>query len=148
MKWFPLLLGFFICTIAVGQSTDSFNWLQGRWVINSGKIVTFETWHKSEDGSWAGEGHRIKKGDTVFTEKLAIVFKNTDWYYVADVAHNAEPVYFKITQFGSDYFVAENSKHDFPQKIEYRLSESKLEVVISAANKKIPFTFSRPGLKF
>ena len=79
----------------------------------------------------------------VFLEKIQIVSKNGNIYYVADVKENKAPVYFKFTSLTPDGFVCENPEHDFPKRIEYRLTGSTLTVIISAGAKSQNYLFTR-----
>lgn len=120
-------------------------WLEGKWERDTGNQnqSAFEEWEINED-MLTGVGVTLQRGDTVFVEKLSITFKDGDLYYVADVNPNAEPVYFRITEFSATGFVSENPEHDFPKKIEYRLeSEGQLIATISGGGRSIPFEFHK-----
>jgi hypothetical protein len=81
--------------------------------------------------------------DTVFVEKIKIVVKDRELYYVADVPENKEPVYFKIVELGTTGFVCENPAHDFPKKISYQLSGADLKAQISGDGKSIDYLFTK-----
>lgn len=126
-------------------SLASFTWLIGTWEnmdMEPGETAA-ETWSRGEAGSLLGLGCTLRGNDTVFIEKLKIVKKDGDWYYVADVSHNAAPVFFKMTSVNASGFVCENPEHDFPQKISYRLDGDIISAAISAGPKEIPFRFRR-----
>jgi len=126
-------------------SLSSFTWLVGTWEnmdMEPGESAT-ETWTRGEAGSLLGLGCTLRGKDTVFIEKLKIVEKDGHCYYVADVSHNAAPVFFKMTSANASGFVCENPEHDFPQKISYRLDGDILSASISAGTKEIPFRFRR-----
>ena len=62
---------------------------------------------------------------------------------MADVEHNPEPTFFKITSITKSGFVSENPQHDFPKKIEYMLEENRMTVVISDGEQKMGFVFEK-----
>lgn len=126
------------------QSLKDFKWLIGIWErsnIQKGTKTT-ETWSKIEDG-YEGLGVTTKASDTIFTERLSIIKKDNDLYYVAEVSHNATPTYFKITSSARNRFICENPSHDFPKKITYKLKKHVLTAIISDDAKQIPFVFTK-----
>ena len=102
-----------------------------------------EEWYVVSPSELKGIGVTMKGQDTVFLEKIQIVSKNGNIYYVADVKENKAPVYFKFTSLTPDGFVCENPEHDFPKRIEYRLTGSTLTVIISAGAKSQNYLFTR-----
>ena len=90
-----------------------------------------------------GIGVTLRATDTVFVERLRMEQKDGEWYYVAEVAHNAEPTYFMLTDCSKNGFVCENPDHDFPKKITYSLDGAVLKATISGDGKSIPFVFIR-----
>lgn len=147
------ILSFILCLIAINLSVtaqsnkvslSSFDWLIGTWEnqrVKAGESSS-ETWTKSGD-YLAGMGVTLRGSDTTFVEKLKIVAKDGHYYYVADVSHNAAPVYFKMTEVTATGFVSENPEHDFPKKISYAFDGEILTATISAGEKRIPFIFRR-----
>ena len=73
----------------------------------------------------------MKGKDTVFVEKLRIIAREGDLFYVADVPENQKPVYFKLTEVTDRSFVCENPDHDFPKKIAYLFDGKSLKAAIS-----------------
>ncbi len=141
-----LLFCRFVCAQPSNEeSLNKFSWLEGKWerVMNNSNQSGFEEWEWSDD-SLKGLGMTIQQGDTVFVEKLSIERKNDNWYYVADVAQNAEPIYFKMTEIYDTGFVSENPDHDFPKKIEYQMmNDGELNVMISGDGRSVPFMFQK-----
>lgn len=112
-----------------------FQWLIGTWSEAAGDRITTETWVRIDDQTLSAEGKTVKSGKTVFEEKLTIQITNEGIYYIADVAHNSEPVWFKLTLFSSGEAVFENRQHDFPQKLHYKLLGDAMYVEIEGLNK-------------
>lgn len=130
--------------IGFSQAMEDFPWLVGTWERHNVKPGTtaFEIWEKTKDG-YFGQGVSMKEGDTTFVEILKIVEKDGVIYYVADVTHNPEPTYFKITSYTKNGFVSENPQHDFPKKIEYMLEGERMTVIISDGDNKMGFVFEK-----
>ena len=76
---------------------------------------------------FGGIGFTLKKQDTVFIERLHLQTDQGNIYYIPEVAHNATPIYFKISEYSNTGFTAENPNHDFPKKINYQKTEKGME---------------------
>jgi hypothetical protein len=83
-----------------------------------------------------GKNKTIRNGDTVFNEKLKIEKIGDEIFYIADVKHNAAPVYFKLTSLNDNEAVFENPQHDFPQKIVYKNIDGNLNASIEGPGKE------------
>ena len=123
----------------------SLKWLEGTWERTNVKpgIMASEEWYVVSENELKGFGITMKGKDTAFAEKIQILIKDDHIYYVADVKENKAPVYFKFTSLTPDGFVCENPEHDFPKRIEYRLTGSTLTVIISAGAKSQNYLFTR-----
>lgn len=136
-----------------GQNTSkqvlvNFNklkWLEGTWNRTNnkpGKSGT-ERWVKTSSQELRGWGVAMKGSDTVFVEKLRILIKEDNVFYIADVPENEKLVYFKLTEISDSDFVCENPDHDFPKKIAYHLDGNKLKATVSGDGKSIEYLFER-----
>jgi len=126
-------------------SLKQLNWVLGKWQKTDSitKKTSIENWSKISETELTGIGCTLKGKDTVFVEKLKIITKSNELYYVADVKENTEPTLFKITLVTKTGFVCENPQHDFPKKIEYKLTKKHLTVIISDEKKKVNFEFDK-----
>lgn len=125
------------------QDFKKLKWLTGNWKridAGPGKSGT-ETWSATSATALQGSGLTLKGKDTVSVEKLSLMIKGNDIFYVADVTGNPKPVYFKMTVITADGFVCENSQHDFPKKISYKLVGDKINASISGNGKTISYNF-------
>ncbi|MEM0939739.1 MAG: DUF6265 family protein [Bacteroidota bacterium] len=138
---FSLLL---VSNLLIGQSSKDFKWLTGTWQRTNSKPGTdsFESW-AFQKSKMEGIGVTLKNGDTTFVENLRIINENGTWNYVAEVAHNETPTYFKIVSISRKRFVCANPDHDFPKEIEYERTDSGMKVTISGDGKAIPFVFRK-----
>jgi hypothetical protein len=121
------------------------DWLEGDWArldVKPGRTAQ-ESWLKISPVEWKGLGVNMKGNDTAFVEKLKLVIKEDNIYYVADLAENKEPVYFKLTAITDNSFVCENSQHDFPKKISYQKEGNKIKATISGDGKFFNYLFEK-----
>lgn len=141
-----------LCSVAAQPSApdtlrtiDTLDWLIGTWNRTNAKPGRsgVEMWKKISDTELHGRGISMKGGDTTFVEKLKIVVKENEIYYVADVPENDKLVYFKFTQLTDHGFTCENVEHDFPKMIRYESTGSKLTATISGNGKRIEYLFEK-----
>jgi CubicO group peptidase (beta-lactamase class C family) len=101
-----------------------FSWLLGTWKHEAANSTTYETWRKLSDRTFEGESWRVSKStqQKVFGEALLLAEMASEIFYLPKVPENQYPVAFKLTSSGDKEAVFENPKHDFPQKIHYRLN--------------------------
>ena len=144
MKLLHILIVLLSFQLVHAQKISSLKWLEGSWQRENTKPGTtaFEIWEWNKK-TLTGIGFTLEKSDTVFVERLRIVAKDENLFYVADVAHNPEPTYFKITSVNKTGFTSENPAHDFPKKIEYTLDGNRMVSTISGDGKEIPFIFTK-----
>jgi Domain of unknown function (DUF6265) len=130
------------------KTTDNFGklqWMLGTWTrtTNEPGQSGIESWSKVSSGEFLGKGITMKGTDTLFVEKLKLIIKDDDIYYVSDVPENPSPVSFKITGISSNGFTCENPSHDFPKKISYQLNGKSLKATISGDGKTFDFFFEK-----
>jgi len=120
-------------------------WLEGTWLRADSKAGQsgHERWLRSSPYEIRGYGVTMKGQDTLFVEKLRILVKDDNLYYVADVPENQTPVYFKLIEISNAGFVCENPDHDFPKKIAYQLEGSNLKATISGNGKSMDYLFKK-----
>lgn len=129
-----------------GQEVEHpYDWLVGNWErtgLAPGKTA-FERWTMNADVDLIGKGISLSGSDTSFVEDLKIINSKGDYYYVADVSQNPQPVQFKIEKINDYSFRASNPAHDFPKFIEYILNGEELTVHISDDSLRRSFTFQK-----
>ncbi len=124
---------------------EQLSWLEGTWNRTNVRAdrTAHERWVKVGVEILQGWGVTMKGSDTTFVEKLKIVSKDNELYYVADVPGNKELTYFKFTSLTDNGFVCENPEHDFPKKIAYQLDGMKLKATISGNGKSVDYFFEK-----
>src|SRR5688572_2068409 len=86
-------------TVRAQPDLSKLDWLMGTWNRTNAKPGRsgVEIWQKVSSTELIGRGINLKGTDTTFVEKLNIILKDKDIYYVADVPENKEPVLFRLT---------------------------------------------------
>jgi len=136
-----LLLLFASCSRFV-VSDYSFNWLIGNWKIERDGTIIYERWEGVNSKQLSGKSYSVSGKDTLFSERISIVQDGDDCYYIAEVAHNPEPVKFKLIHHREDEIIFENKKHDFPKRIIYKLiSNDSLYARVEDENKALEFYY-------
>lgn len=147
----PFLLILATCGFSQPRTSETvtnfkkLEWLVGTWSrtnIKPGKS-SHERWQKTNEFELHGIGVTMQGKDTTFVEKITILIKDSNIYYVADVPENEKPVYFKLTEISTTGFTCENPEHDFPKKISYQLNGIDLKAQISGDGKSIDYLFKK-----
>lgn len=152
----PILFALIFSSVksqTANQSThstiDQLKWLEGTWTRTNSKAGQsgFELWKRVSSTELTGKGVTMHGGDTTFVEKLRIIVRDGNLFYVADVPENQKPVFFRVTEIKQNSFTCENPDHDFPKKIAYSLQVNKLQATISGDGKAIEYLFERRDKK-
>lgn len=119
------------------KSLQSIEWLLGNWESVSSKNIVIESWQKISPQTFEGKGQTSSKATNKVTlkESLRLVEMSDEVFYLAKVGHNQYPVPFKLVECGKDFAFFENTTHDFPNRIEYRLIKGN-ELVVSVKSNK------------
>ena len=92
-------------------------WLLGTWTQQSEQGILEETWKSVNDSTFEGTSYFIKGKDTLHNETIVLQQKGENLIYKATVKgeNNDE---------AEKNLVFENPKHDYPQKINYKLADA------------------------
>ena len=128
------------------QSTNSqvreFSWLIGTWKEKNSS--TYESWKIVGQNLEAVSYQLTATGEKRVTEEIKLIKKDGKIFYVPDVEGDQGPIYFEITSYEANSFVAENPSHDFPKKIIYRkIDDTHLQASIQDDKKVITFNFEK-----
>ena len=111
------------------------NWLLGEWEKKDSLGTLKEIWNTLDDSTFAGQSYYIiNEKDTVHYETVELIQDGDHLIYNATVKgqNNDEHVPFQKTIDEDSLVVFENPKHDFPQKISYKLvNPSEINISIS-----------------
>ena len=100
------------------------NWLLGEWEKTDSLGTLKEIWTSQDDSTFVGESYYIQnKKDTLHKEQIELTQDSNHLIYKATVLgeNNDAPVPFQMTKDADSLLVFENPKHDYPQKIQYKL---------------------------
>lgn len=103
------------------------NWLLGEWEKTDSLGTLKEIWKTLDDSTFVGESYYIiNEKDTIHDEQIELMQDGEHLIYTATVTgeNNDEPISFQMTKDEDSLLVFENPKHDYPQKIEYRLKKN------------------------
>jgi len=127
------------------QKFKKLEWLVAKWDRTNSKAghSGYETWSKVSDLQLIGKGVTLKGNEIIFVEKLELIVKGSDIFYVVTVTDEEKPVYFKLTAINNNGFTCENPEHDFPKKITYSRSGKNVKAVISGNGKRVDYIFVR-----
>src|SRR3990172_12736065 len=93
---FSLLITIYMSKAQSNTSMEQLLWIVDKWVSIGCETTSYEEWTKINDSLYEGASKTIKNGKIIFEEKLKIISDKGNIFYVADVAHNPAPVYFKL----------------------------------------------------
>lgn len=109
----------------------------GSWHMKTAKGITGETWKKINNNELQSNGYRINDKDTILLEKVQLIKKGDDIFYISTVQNqnDGKPVAFKLTENANNQFIFSNPTHDFPQRIVYHfLTQDSLHAWIDGQN--------------
>lgn len=99
-------------------------WLLGEWEKTDSLGTLKEIWETQDDSTFVGQSYYIQnKKDTVHSEQIELMQDKEHLIYRATIQgeNNDEPIAFQMIKGEDSLLIFENRKHDYPQKIEYKL---------------------------
>jgi hypothetical protein len=149
-----------LCSIAVfvclsfgnikndGADIESLQWIAGCWEGNHGGRVVEEQWMKPGGKTMIGMSRTIKSGVMIENEFLVLVQRKDGLIqYVAKPSGQEEASFNFVKQEGKSV-VFENTRHDFPQRIIYKLISAdslvaRIEGTLNGKGTGIDFPYRR-----
>ena len=127
------------------EVSENFNWLLGKWKRSNDEAgrTTYEIWHKISRKEYKGFGFAMSNNDTISKENMTLTKTNGKWKLAVVTKEEETPTYFEITKVDKNSFTCENSKIDFPNKINYWKEGRILKATVSSSDFKIDFVFDR-----
>ena len=103
------------------DSVASLAWLAGCWTSEGGEAGSGEQWMAPAGGTLLGVSRTVQQGKTVAHEFMSI--RETAEGSLVFVAHPSgeDEASFPAARQGQHEIVFENPRHDFPQRVIYRL---------------------------
>lgn len=120
-----LLLALLISTSAFGQDYEP-EWIVGTWKMETPRVTIYESWTRTADGHYTGEGFYYRNEEKVIRETLELVLRDGTWYYIPTVPdqNDGQAVSFTCVSASEKELIFENKEHDFPQSIRYELQDA------------------------
>ena len=124
---------------------EKLEWLLGNWQRFETKpdMSGHEQWTKVSDTEYQGFAFTLNKKDTIFSERMNLVFKDGGYEFGAFTSDNKEPVYFRMTSLTDTGFICENLTHDFPKKISYAKRENSFFAFVTDGKDTVNFSFRK-----
>ncbi len=129
------------------RSLTALEGLVGVWESRSGDQLFRERWTQVSEDTFEGQGEAYTENAPQSSESLRLLSMSNQVFYLAKVNHNPLPVAFVLSSCAANTFVFENSGHDFPKQITYRLTgDAQLSVRVSdGKDKGFTLDFIRAG---
>ena len=151
LKIIPLCL-LLLATLALAQepafTINDLAWLKGCWISNRNDRAITEHWLKPAGGTMLGISRTVADGKTVEFEFMQIRAEaNGEIRFIAKPSGQPEAT-FKLIKGSAREVIFENPRHDFPQRVIYRLQSDgsllgRIEGVSKGKEKAVDFPMSR-----
>ena len=121
-----VLLGMLVATNAVAADSDitSLAWLAGCWSPEKAEPGSVEHWLPPAGGTMLGESRTVKNGQTVEFEFMQLRVNADGKLVFIALPSGQKETTFVASSVGEHSVTFENPRHDFPQKVTYRLESS------------------------
>lgn len=121
-----MALGTLISIDAVPAEADitSLAWLTGCWQAVNGEAGSGEHWLPPAGGTMFGVSRTVKNGETVEFEFVQLRVNAEGKLVFIALPSGQKETTFVASAVGKDSVTFENPRHDFPQKVIYRLQGS------------------------
>ncbi len=123
-------------------------WLAGTWASVGGETGSGETWTEPAGGSMLGVARSVKSEKTVAFEYLRIVETPDGGLDYIAMPSGRNETHFALRSYENKEANFENLKHDYPQRIIYRLNEdgtllARIEGLVEGEQKAMDFPMKR-----
>ncbi|NJK82470.1 MAG: hypothetical protein HC912_00245 [Saprospiraceae bacterium] len=94
-----------------------FDWLLGTWRGNLHRGRSVEEWKKGKNDILEGKGYIVQAEDTLFMERMRLVNKGKDWFYILQLNTFLATEAYQLKYLDKDQAIFVNNKMRFPHKI-------------------------------
>ncbi len=123
MKKLALFAMLLVTNMSLAQQKFNFQPLVqltgGSWQMKSAKGIYGEKWKNSGANELKSEAFKVIGKDTTLLEKVQLIRKENNIYYVVSGPNSGNTVAFKLIESKNNRFIFSNPNHDFPQRIVY-----------------------------
>lgn len=143
-----LFLAAAVPAAAGGSGISGLSWLSGCWAAIGGEAGSGEYWLMPAGGSMLGVNRTVRGNRTVAFEFLRIA-ETKDGSLVLTASPSGQAVTdFALSSRSQREVVFENGRHDFPQRVSYRLLPDevllgRIEGTTAAGERRIDFPMKR-----
>lgn len=144
------LAGLILLTPFLSARADiaDLQWLAGCWSQDGREAGSVEQWTAPAGGTMLGMSRTVSGGKTVAFEYLRIVEEEGGWLVLIASPSGQETARFRMVSMSEYDVVFENTEHDFPQRIIYRLVASgkllgRIEGIVDGAERDADFPMTR-----
>ncbi len=109
------------------EELEKANWMLGEWEKTDSLGTLREIWERLDDSTYIGLSYYIQnKKDTLHNEQVELMQNGEHLIYSATIKgeNNDSPIPFQMTKDEDSLLVFENPKHEYPQKIQYKLKKN------------------------
>jgi hypothetical protein len=110
------------------EELEKANWMLGEWEKTDSLGTLREIWERLDDSTFVGLSFYIQnKKDTLHNEQMELMQNGDHLIYNATIKgeNNDSPIPFQMTKDEDSLLVFENPKHEYPQKIQYKLIKNR-----------------------
>ncbi len=142
-------------TVKKNTGIEQFHWMAGSWKLDS-EEKAYENWEIVNDTMMGGLSFHYEyeeeedETELKYDEIIRLVRRGDKFYYIPMVTrqNNGKEIDFEIVSTSKNSFVAQNLKHDFPQRIGYKLKspdrlDAHIEGMQNGRKKRIDFYFKK-----
>lgn len=115
-----VLAGILLSSKAMANDVDDLVWMSGCWALDRQEHGSGENWMQPAGGLMLGVSRVVSNGETVAFEYLRIVTDDGSIALIASPSGQST-TRFELVSMREHEVVFENTDHDFPQRIRYRL---------------------------
>jgi hypothetical protein len=128
-------------------SIDQLAWLAGAWFGTDEGTETEEHWTAPKGNLMIGMNRTFMKPDKSAFEYMRIIQTDSGLVFIAQPSGKS-PSEFPAVELTSQSIVFENKKHDFPQRILYKLDDqgrlfARIEGVVNGENQSMEWLWSK-----
>jgi hypothetical protein len=116
-----LFLSVLALSLPARADISELQWMAGCWSQDGREIGSVEQWTAPAGGSMLGMNRIVSGGKTITFEFMRIVEEEDGWIGFVASPSGQETARFKLVSMNASKVIFENPKHDFPQRIIYRL---------------------------
>lgn len=106
------------------EELEKANWMLGEWEKKDSLGTLREIWERLDDSTFIGLSYYIQnEKDTLHNEQVELMQNGEHLIYTTTIKgeNNDLPIPFQMTKDEDSLLVFENPKHEYPQKIQYKL---------------------------